>query len=63
MYIGLFDFVCKVFVKVNGVKSVLFSVNFEGVCLVCNGVGVIYIDLVMMVGVFVMCEVCEGKWF
>ena len=62
-YSGLLEPVRKAFAKINGVKPALFSANSEGACPVCNGTGVIYTDLAMMVGVATTCEECEGKRF
>jgi excinuclease UvrABC ATPase subunit len=62
-YTGLLDPVRNAFAKANGVKPALFSANSEGACPTCNGAGVIYTDLAMMVGVTSVCEDCEGKRF
>jgi excinuclease UvrABC ATPase subunit len=62
-YTGLLDPIRTAFAKANGVKPALFSANSEGACPNCNGVGVIYTDLVMMFGVATTCEECEGKRF
>ncbi len=55
---GLLDPIRKAFAKANGAKTALFSVNSEGACPNCNGVGVVYTDLAMMVGVATTCEEC-----
>jgi excinuclease UvrABC ATPase subunit len=62
-YSKLLDAIRKAFAKANGVKPGLFSANSEGACPNCNGAGVIYTDLAMMVGVATTCEECEGKRF
>ncbi|HEY2304428.1 MAG TPA: excinuclease ABC subunit UvrA [Streptosporangiaceae bacterium] len=62
-YTGLLDPIRKAFAKANGVNAALFSANSEGACPNCNGAGVIYTDLAMMVGVATTCEECEGKRF
>jgi excinuclease ABC A subunit len=62
-YTGLLDPIRKAFAKANGVKPALFSANSEGACPTCNGAGVVYTDLAMMVGVATVCEECEGKRF
>ncbi len=62
-YTGLLDPIRTAFAKANGVKPALFSANSEGACPNCNGIGVIYTDLVMMAGAAVPCDVCEGKRF
>ena len=41
----------------------MFSPNSDGACPHCNGAGVVYVDLGMMQGVDVPCEVCAGKRF
>ncbi|WP_017596183.1 ATP-binding cassette domain-containing protein [Nocardiopsis potens] len=60
-YTGLLDPVRKAFAKANGVKPALFSANSEGACPVCNGVGVVYTDLAVMVSAASTCEECEGR--
>jgi excinuclease UvrABC ATPase subunit len=62
-YTGLLDPIRKAFAKANGVKPALFSPNSEGACPTCGGAGVTYTDLVMMAGVAVTCEECEGRRF
>jgi excinuclease UvrABC ATPase subunit len=62
-YTGLLDPIRTAFAKANGVKPALFSANSEGACPNCNGAGVIYTDLAMMVGVTTPCEECGGKRF
>jgi excinuclease UvrABC ATPase subunit len=62
-YTGLLDPIRSAFAKANGVKPALFSANSEGACPNCNGAGVIYTDLAMMVGVTTPCEECGGKRF
>jgi excinuclease UvrABC ATPase subunit len=62
-YTGLLDPIRSAFAKANGVKPALFSANSEGACPNCNGAGVVYTDLAMMVGVATTCEECEGKRF
>jgi len=62
-YTDLLEPVRKAFAKANGVKPALFSANSEGACPTCNGAGVIYTDLAMMVGVSTVCEDCEGRRF
>ncbi len=62
-YTGLLDPIRSAFAKANGVKPALFSANSEGACPTCNGAGVIYTDLVVMAGVAITCEECEGRRF
>ena len=60
-YTGLLDPIRKAFAKANGVKPALFSANSEGACPECNGAGVVYTDLAVMVSVAGTCEECEGR--
>lgn len=62
-YTGLFDGIREAFAKANKVKPALFSANSEGACPICNGLGVIYTDLVYMDAVASPCEGCGGKRF
>jgi excinuclease UvrABC ATPase subunit len=62
-YTDLLEPIRKAFAKANGVKPALFSANSEGACPTCNGAGVIYTDLGVMVGVSSTCEDCEGRRF
>ncbi len=62
-YTDLLEPIRKAFAKGNNVKPALFSANSEGACPTCNGAGVIYTDLAMMMGVSTICEDCEGKRF
>ncbi|MFV0434391.1 MAG: ATP-binding cassette domain-containing protein [Leucobacter sp.] len=62
-YTGLLDPVRTAFAKKSGMKPALFSANSEGACPACKGAGVIYTDLVMMAGVAVPCDECEGRRF
>jgi excinuclease UvrABC ATPase subunit len=45
------------------VKPALFSANSEGACPACNGAGVIFTELGVMVTVESTCEECEGRRF
>ncbi|QPK79616.1 excinuclease ABC subunit UvrA [Corynebacterium lizhenjunii] len=62
-YTGALDSLRKAFAKANGVSAALFSANSEGACPACNGAGVVYVDLGVMSGVDVPCDVCEGRRF
>ncbi|NLF90590.1 MAG: excinuclease ABC subunit UvrA [Corynebacterium marinum] len=62
-YTGALEPVRKAFAKANGVTPALFSPNSEGACPNCKGAGVVYVDLGIMSGVDVPCEVCEGRRF
>lgn len=62
-YTGTLEPIRKAFAKANGVKPALFSPNSEGACANCKGAGVVYLDLGIMSGVDLPCEVCEGRRF
>src|SRR5690625_3943285 len=62
-YTGALDSIRKAFAKAHGVKPGLFSANSDGACPHCNGAGVVWVDLGLMSGVDVPCEVCEGRRF
>nr|WP_034659623.1 MULTISPECIES: excinuclease ABC subunit UvrA [unclassified Corynebacterium] len=62
-YTGALDPIRKAFAKANGVKPGLFSANSEGACPKCNGAGVVYVELGVMDGVDVPCEICQGRRF
>ena len=62
-YTGALEPIRKAFAKAHGVKPALFSPNSEGACPNCRGAGVVYVDLGIMSGVDLPCEVCEGRRF
>ncbi|GAB2505858.1 UvrABC system protein A [Corynebacterium atrinae] len=62
-YTGALEPIRKAFAKAHGVKPALFSPNSEGACPNCKGAGVVYVDLGIMSGVDLPCEVCEGRRF
>ncbi|WP_070474777.1 ATP-binding cassette domain-containing protein [Corynebacterium sp. HMSC05H05] len=62
-YTGALDPIRKAFAKASGEPASMFSPNSAGACQHCKGAGVVYVDLGMMQGVDVPCEVCEGKRF
>ena len=62
-YTGALDSIRKAFAKAHGFKPGLFSANSDGACPHCNGAGVVWVDLGLMSGVDVPCEVCEGRRF
>ena len=62
-FTGALEPIRKAFAKENGVKPGLFSANSDGACPHCNGAGVVYVELGIMSGVDVPCEVCEGRRF
>ncbi len=62
-YTGALEPIRKAFAKAHGVKPALFSPNSEGACPNCRGAGVVYVDLGIMAGVGLPCEVCEGRRF
>lgn len=63
IYTGALDPIRKAFAKASGEPASMFSPNSDGACQHCNSAGVVYVDLGMMQGVDVPCEVCEGKRF
>lgn len=62
-YTGALEPIRKAFAKANDVKPALFSPNSEGACPNCKGAGVVYVDLGIMSGIDLPCEVCEGRRF
>ena len=62
-YTGALDSIRKAFAKASGEPASKFSPNSDGACQHCKGAGVVYVDLGMMQGVDVPCEVCEGRRF
>ncbi|NLA56485.1 MAG: excinuclease ABC subunit UvrA [Corynebacterium humireducens] len=62
-YTGALEPIRRAFAKAHGVKPALFSPNSEGACPNCRGAGVVYVDLGIMSGVDLPCEVCEGRRF
>ena len=62
-YTGALEPIRRAFAKANDVKPALFSPNSEGACENCRGAGVVYVDLGIMSGVDLPCEVCEGRRF
>src|SRR5690606_26264875 len=62
-YTGIMDDIRQAFAKANGASPSLFSLNSEGSCPTCNGLGVVYTDLAFMEGSTSPCEVCAGKRF
>lgn len=62
-YTGALDPIRKAFAKASGEPASMFSPNSAGACQHCKGAGVVYVDLGLMQGVDVPCEVCEGKRF
>ena len=62
-YTGILDPIRKAIAKTSGEPASMFSPNSDGACPYCKGAGVVYVDLGMMQGIDVPCEVCEGKRF
>lgn len=62
-YTGMMDPIRKLFAKTNGVSPSLFSFNSKGACQKCQGIGVLYTDLIFMDGVRTPCDECDGKRF
>ena len=59
-YLDVADDIRKLFAKVNKVKADLFSFNGKGGCPVCQGKGVIVIDMAFMDTIETTCEACGG---
>jgi len=62
-YTGIMDEVRKAFAAANKASPSLFSFNSEGACGNCQGLGVIYTEILAMGEVKSPCEICEGKRF
>ncbi len=62
-YTGMIDEIRRLFAAANKVSASLFSFNSKGACSNCQGLGMIYTDLVFLEPVRTTCEVCEGKRF
>lgn len=62
-FTGMLDPIRKAFAKASGEPASMFSPNSDGACQHCKGAGVVYVDLGLMQGVDVPCEVCEGRRF
>lgn len=62
-FTGALDPIRKAFAKASGEPASMFSPNSDGACQHCKGAGVVYVDLGLMQGVDVPCEVCEGRRF
>lgn len=62
-YTGALEPIRKAFAKASGEPASLFSPNSDGACSHCKGAGVVYVDLGVVQGVDVPCDVCEGRRF
>ena len=62
-YTGIMDLVRSEFAAATGTSASLFSFNSEGACPVCNGSGLIEMDLSFMEAMKTVCEECGGKRF
>jgi Excinuclease ATPase subunit len=60
-YIGIFDYVRKVFSKATSHDVSLFSFNSKGACPKCNGQGVISYEMHFLDSVKTKCDECDGK--
>src|SRR5699024_10175442 len=60
---GAVDSIPKASDKAPGVKAGVFSAEFAGAAPHCNGAGVVWVDVGLMSGADVPCEVCEGRRF
>lgn len=69
IYIGLFIFLCELFVQVLevcvcGYLLGCFSFNVcGGCCEVCQGDGLIKVEMYFLLDVYVLCDVCYGKCY
>lgn len=69
IYIGVYIYICDWYVgllefKVCGYKFGWFSFNVKGGCCeVCQGDGVIKIEMYFLFDVYVICEICKGKCY
>lgn len=68
-YVGAWDEIRHLFAsqssaKASGLKPAAFSTNVEGGrCDVCQGEGVVKIEMQFMADIYLPCEACEGKRF
>ncbi|HML20234.1 MAG TPA: excinuclease ABC subunit UvrA [Aggregatilinea sp.] len=60
-YTGIMDDIRDLFARTNRVSKSLFSFNSAGACPVCEGLGVLYIELPFMDPVKTTCEACGGR--
>lgn len=69
IYVGIFMFICEMFVGMQefcfcGYKLGCFSFNVKGGCCeVCQGDGVIKVEMYFLLDVYVFCDVCQGKCY
>lgn len=68
-YVGVFDEICKLFVKVLFVLQCgygvgMFSFNLgDGCCLICGGLGFEYIEMQFLSDVYLCCLDCDGSCY
>jgi len=60
-YMNIMDNIRDLFARTNRVSKSLFSFNSEGACPVCQGLGMIYIEVPFMDPVTSTCEECQGR--
>lgn len=62
-FLGISDYLRKLFATANNASEKLFSRNSEGACPNCKGLGIEKIDLAFMDDIEEVCEVCGGSGF
>ncbi|TCO50662.1 ATP-binding cassette domain-containing protein [Actinocrispum wychmicini] len=62
-YTGIAEPIRRLFARVNGVSTALFSANSAGACPDCRGLGVVDTDLAFMDGITTVCGTCHGQRF
>ncbi|AFR99623.1 ATP-binding cassette domain-containing protein [Lentilactobacillus buchneri] len=60
-YLDILDDIRKIFAKVSGASTSLFSYNGKGACPRCKGKGVTITNMAFMDPVVQKCEMCDGK--
>lgn len=60
-YLDILDDIRKIFAKVSGAATSLFSYNGKGACPRCKGKGVTITNMAFMDPVVQKCEMCDGK--
>lgn len=62
-YTGIMDDIRKAFASANKVNQGLFSFNSKGACEICQGQGVVSINLSFLDSIELPCEGCGGRRF
>lgn len=60
-YLDILDDIRKIFARVSGASTSLFSYNGKGACPRCKGKGVTITNMAFMDPVVQKCEMCDGK--